>query len=294
MSKRYYFLRFGFFITRIVHRYFFNSKVSKIVCNIFHKCVRHELFGKGTYELSTNNVNKIEKSDFVWFFWDTPLDKSPDIVKACFEQLKVQMKTQNVVLLSFGNLDQYLQLPEYILDKFNDGTISTTHLSDIIRMGLLSSKGGIWVDATVLLTGHSFTKELMDGFFTVKRRCNNNFNVSESRWTGFLIGGDKFGPVAGFAYNFFLEYWKKNSVLLTYFLIDYVLDEAYRKNVYNFKFLIDNLENSNKKIGSLIQDIRDKSVSQIIEEYDGTEVFKLTYKKKIDVQKINQFISLNN
>lgn len=47
---------------------------------------------------------------------------------------------------------QYVDIPDYILQKYKQGKMTRTHLSDIVRLLLLSKYGGVWIDSTILLT----------------------------------------------------------------------------------------------------------------------------------------------
>ena len=47
------------------------------------------------------------------------------------------------------NLDKYIHLPNYILEKYKQGIITKPHFSDIIWIELLIKYGGTWVDASI-------------------------------------------------------------------------------------------------------------------------------------------------
>lgn len=55
-------------------------------------------------------------------------------------------------------------LPNFILKKFENGYISITHLSDIIRVLLLYNYGGLWIDSTVLNIS-SINRKVFDSTF---------------------------------------------------------------------------------------------------------------------------------
>ena len=62
-------------------------------------------------------------------------------------------------------MNQYYQLPEYIIDKHKKGYISNTELADILRVSLLSDFGGIWIDATIFIPNHLPDDVLKYNFF---------------------------------------------------------------------------------------------------------------------------------
>ena len=52
-------------------------------------------------------------------------------------------------------MNKYVQFPNYIIEKWNAGLITNTHMTDLLRLELLIRYGGMWVDATVLCTSRS-------------------------------------------------------------------------------------------------------------------------------------------
>ena len=61
-----------------------------------------------------------------------------------------------VVVLDGNNYKEYVKLPDFIMKKVKKWKITLTHLSDIIRMGILRQYWGIWVDATVFINSNIF------------------------------------------------------------------------------------------------------------------------------------------
>ena len=51
-------------------------------------------------------------------------------------------------------MGQYVDIPDYILQKYRAGKMTRTHFSDILRLHLLSRYGGVWIDSTILMTEH--------------------------------------------------------------------------------------------------------------------------------------------
>jgi len=76
----------------------------------------------------------------IWFLWLQGIEAAPFIVKKCYESWIKHNSTWNVILLNENNL------ADYCLIKFPN--IAAQAQSDIIRINLLATHGGIWVDAT--------------------------------------------------------------------------------------------------------------------------------------------------
>ena len=51
-----------------------------------------------------------------------------------------------------ATVSQYVDLPEYVWAKKGNG-FSVTAFSNVLRLALLDTYGGVWLDSTVMLTG---------------------------------------------------------------------------------------------------------------------------------------------
>ena len=160
-------------------------------------------------------------------------------------------------------------------------------------MNLLSKYGGHWMDATIYLTGNPFKN---NDFYTIKYHCNDNTNLSSGRWCGFFIGGNN--PILyNFMSNFFNEYWKKEKVIIDYFLIDYAINMAY-ENINEINKIINQVPYNNENILKL-QTILNEQYNQ--KEYEklikNNVVHKLSFKINFDKNKdtfYNRLISIKN
>lgn len=87
----------------------------------------------------------------IWVFWGQGEEKMPSLVKACYRQLTHY--NENVTLVTLENINNFIELPHIIYEKANTGNISWAHFSDIVRNKLLARYGGLWLDATVWVSG---------------------------------------------------------------------------------------------------------------------------------------------
>lgn len=88
----------------------------------------------------------------IWQFWWQGKDNAPPLVKRCMESVRRHSRGWQVVVIDEQNLSQYVDIPSFIAEKHRSGIISHTHFSDYLRAKLLQTHGGVWIDATVLLT----------------------------------------------------------------------------------------------------------------------------------------------
>lgn len=88
----------------------------------------------------------------IWQFWWQGEDSAPPLIRRCLESVRRHSKGWQVVVIDERNISQYLDIPPYIAEKHRSGVITHTHFSDYLRAKLLQKHGGVWIDATVLLT----------------------------------------------------------------------------------------------------------------------------------------------
>lgn len=167
----------------------------------------------------------------IYTLWWQGIENAPPIVRVCHESLlrNLNPETQELVLLEKDNIFDYIDLPGYIMDKFNGGKITTTNLSDIIRSMLLKENGGLWSDATMFYTRPIEEQLLQRDFFTMKNPKAQPKDIC-LRWGGFFMGGQKGFPLFEMMTEFWLEYWKREEQLITYLLIDHLFYIAYHEN----------------------------------------------------------------
>lgn len=180
-------------------------------------------------------VNKKElQSDYVWIFWWQGLDHAPISVKACVNSVISHAGLRKVVVLTRDNVCTYAKFSDRIYGLLRDGTITLTHFSDLLRYNLLSHYGGLWLDAS-MYTVKQFPAMLPDSIYTCGGYSDPvAFNVSEGRWLGGLIGGPAGHPMFRFMDSFFSLYWESSNRLIDYFLIDYAVEFAWRRNLGGF------------------------------------------------------------
>lgn len=173
----------------------------------------------------------------IWVMWYQGIEKAPPLVKACIHSIIANKADHPIHLLDKYNLGNYIKLPKFILRKLFKGIISITHFSDIVRMALLSTYGGYWIDSTYLITAP--LNHINTSFFTLKlSQCYPIF--TKCLWAGNFLAMPKNSFLSTYSYNAFLFYWKNYNSLINYYLIDYVILIAY-ENVQEFKNLIQNL-----------------------------------------------------
>ena len=152
--------------------------------------------------------NEIVKK--IWIFWMQGEEEAPDIVKKCIESVKNQYQNEyEIIILTNKNVKDYIgeksggenNIPNYIFEKYEKKYITNTQFSDILRLCLLAKYGGIWIDATVLLTGKIPENILKSDFFCFHSQPFYTIN----NW---LLVAKKNNYIINTMRKVMLEYWK--------------------------------------------------------------------------------------
>lgn len=249
-----------------------------------HKSVLNYLFKfykLNNYNLETDDdFSEIDnKNENIWILWWQGEENMPEVVKLCYKSLQLHKNGHNVVLLTSQNLSDYVKLPEWIYNKFDNKKITITHFSDIVRIYLLSHYGGFWVDATLF-----FTRDLPENlpeFYTIKQKKDDDIYASNYKWTGFFLAGRKTNPLFYKTYIMLVkQYWYKHNKLINYYILDYIIRLLY-DNDKTIKKIIDSVDYNNDDVDFL--QINLNSTFNLIEWNiikNRTGIFKLSWKQQ--------------
>ena len=231
----------------------------------------YKIKGEKKYTLQSHH-NK-----HIWIFWWQGLNSMPKICKACYRSLEKYKGEAKIHVVSESNLRDYLSIPQAIMDKVNNKTLSITNFSDIIRVMLLSKYGGLWVDATLY-----FVKEIPSSwfsypFFSIKNLPDGYKFVSRNRWSTFIMGTNGETTFFNDFEELLVEYAAKEKIFLEYMLMDHIMDILFSKSPY--KELLDQLPVMNEGLHLLRvllnEPFDDCSYKELC---DKNICFKLTYK----------------
>ena len=161
------------------------------------------------------------QSNEVWVCWFQGMEEAPELVKKCYESLKRNLRDRDIILITSDNLSDYVKFPEYIIEKWNQGIISHTHMTDLLRLELLITYGGTWIDSTVLCTRD--IEEIPEYYFdsdlffyqTLKPGRDGQATVLSSWYMSAATNNKILMATRYLCY----EYWKKNNDMVDYFLL---------------------------------------------------------------------------
>ena len=172
----------------------------------------------------------------VWTMWWQGETQMPPVIRECYDSIIRNSNGREVILLTKDNLGDYIHLPDFVLRKVDEGKITITHLSDLIRVTLLAERGGLYMDCALFVT-----KPIVVGvvpFFSTRVEGDPEQVANRRKWVFGLMGSNKGDVVARFMQELFYAYWRLFDVQIHYLMMDYMLLYAYN-NIPAIKAEID-------------------------------------------------------
>lgn len=217
-------------------------------------------------------------SNKVWVCWFQGLDDAPDLVKKCYQSIKVNLWDRDLVLITSENMCEYVEFPDFILEKWKSGQITHTHMTDLLRLELLIKYGGMWIDATVLCTSKS--EDIPSCFFDSDLFLYQIFKPGRdgqaqpiSSW---LISAKTNNKILRMTRYLCYKYWEKNRELVDYFLFHDFFVMALEHNEDEWKKII---PRDNAAPHYLLLRLFDEYNEEIWKAIEAQSPFhKLTYK----------------
>lgn len=231
-------------------------------------------------------VDKVNHIDFkfqgesnddmkIWVCWFQGEDEMPELVRICLSSIHRNANGHKVVLLTFSNYSDYVKLPPVIIERYHRGELQQAHFADLLRMNILSQRGGMWLDATMLVTKHIPDKYFSSPFFSIKTK-NEGFFVSQCRWAVFALACQPGNILMTKVAKAFELYLSETCIFADYFMFDHFIDMLYNSDD-EIKRLIDDVSLNNPQVhwlGAHIASEFDSAEFSKIEE--DTTMFKLS------------------
>jgi hypothetical protein len=170
-------------------------------------------------------TKKKELSNKVWWCWLQGEEDAPELCKANLNSLRKNLKGRDIIVITEDNWSDYIDLPDYIIEKYKKGIITRTHFSDILRVQLLVTHGGTWIDSSVLCTGYD------EKFFDKSLFVFNNFLKEDKSMvcSSWFITSESNNQILTLTRDLLFEYWKRNKILINYYLFHIMFTIATEK-----------------------------------------------------------------
>lgn len=210
-----------------------HSKVARI-CK---KLIDSFFIDYASVELPKAKIAFPEGTIIIWQYWAQGFDNLPHVVNECLASIKQYASEYQIIRLKDDNIQDYLEIPEFVLKK--KSLYGYTHFSDLLRLMLLNEYGGIWIDATVFLTGPIPAYFLNFDFFAFQRSRNEskkdyweNTYAYYFSWAkgfrvnllnSFIISKPKSQVISALC-GCLLKWWKENDTMPDYFFFQILFD----------------------------------------------------------------------
>ena len=196
------------------------------------------------------------KKDFknkkiIWQYWAQGVENAKDTAKLCFASVDKYKGDYEVIRITDANIDEYLDLPEFIKDKRKNPEFRPVFFSDLLRVLLINVYGGIWLDASILLTDDLPTKYEDYDFFMFSRDDNSvnkdwgkgdqHFYFSwreefKVKHLSSIMYGHEKSELSSVMLDLLLYFWKNEEEIPHYFFFQIMINELKDMNVIDFNF----------------------------------------------------------
>ena len=194
---------------------------------------KFQVSSEGANTNCTKDTNEIphqvrnDEPRTIWWCWLQGVAAAPPIVKACYNSL-IQLTGYSLVVIDHTNWREYVELPGYIVKKWEKGWIPAAMFSDLLRVELLIKYGGTWIDSTVLCTGVNYRgmrdaqksrENLTENLLNSKLDTNSKLSTLNSQLKHFMNAPlfvfqyTKEGSVPVSISNWFITACRNNEVL---------------------------------------------------------------------------------
>lgn len=214
--------------------------------------------------INNKNCPKVAPKDWQIFYgWLQGEENLPLLARCCYNSLKENAGSYKITFIDEKNYADYVDIPQYIFEKYKAGKMKPAHFADVIRINLLEKYGGLWIDSTILVTEplENYKKFWRLPFFTQKftHVKDNNHPITKAfgayssyaRWGTFIQGTSIIhNPFYVFVQDFLNEYWRDFDEVIDYVLMDFIFDIAY-SNIPAVKREMDECPINNENVWTL-------------------------------------------
>lgn len=167
----------------------------------------------------------------IWTCWLQGIEQAPELVKACLASQKRCLNTGEHRALSVEIYHKWVEIPDFIEQKYKKGIIPAALFTDILRLAVLKKYGGIWMDASVLCTGfdNEVLKKQWDSIMgtelTIPRYYARGAKVAMglSNW---FIAAKPNNVIISAVYDMLVAYWRDFDCTIDYYMMHLFLEKA--------------------------------------------------------------------
>ena len=250
------------------------------------------------------NNNKLEKfqvqakknldsEKIIWQYWAQGIENKnlPNVVKLGFNSIDRYKGSYKVIRLDDSNIQEYIDLPDFVWKKKGVNGYKHAFFSDLLRLALLDAYGGIWIDATIMLTHNIPDKIIGQEFFMFQRDPDAKY---KQQWINYdpiyfgwgfqhkinvlnsFIVASKGNKSIHLCLDLLLNYWKTQDSVYFYYFFQVLFNELFSDNLASMKGII--IDDTLPHIiqSKLQSEFSEKEFQRIV---NISSIHKLTYQK---------------
>lgn len=227
-------------------------------------------------------------SRIIWSAWLQGLDNAPEMVNVCLESHQKHLPGYEFRVLDMENYRQWVELPEWVEEKYARGMIPAALFSDVLRVAVLKRYGGVWMDASVLCTGFGNQQlqkqwtEVENSRFAVFRyyRKGDRYPSGLSNW---FIAATPDNVVLTSVYDMLTAYWRDYDCTIDYYMMHLFISCALKA----FPEMERGMPKLNSRYSLFLGDALSRTYSQEAwqELVDHVAIHKLNYRKADEARK---------
>ncbi len=177
-----------------------------------------------SYQAENNEA--ADENSPVWGLWWQGEETMPEIIRWCHKSKVHAAGGHPLILLDSDSVRDYVEFPPCVWEQYEKGHLRIQHLADMIRVQLLKTYGGIWLDASVYCLGNIPQSDFEREVYSVKCEPNERF-VSLGHWTTYAIGGKKGNTLCSFLNDLFIAHCESGKPFIDYYMFDCAIAVAY-------------------------------------------------------------------
>lgn len=180
----------------------------------------------------------------IWQYWGQGIDNTlPELIKICFASVDKYKGDYEIIRISNDTISEYIEFPPVVQERLQQGNGYTlTFFSDLLRVALLATYGGVWLDATIYFTGELPKHAIQGDFFIYQRDSNEPISTQQyyrssyyPYWgwasvfrvrtlNAFIISKPQH-PLVWSIYTLLLNYWHTEDKVEDYFFFQVLYNE---------------------------------------------------------------------
>lgn len=223
------------------------------VADFWHDAIIKYQKGEISHHHLTIRKPELVGKKIIWQYWAQGQDNLPALAKICFDSVDRFKGDYIVIRLSDKDIADYLDFPEFITEKRSNGEFRPVFFSDLLRVALINHYGGIWLDASVLMTAQLPEDLIQLPFFMYSRQANSDnkdwglaadhlyFNWDPNFKVKFLssiVFGQPKTALSQTLQDLLIYYWQTQNSIRHYFFFQILINELKQMNAVAFDFPI--------------------------------------------------------